>query len=58
MVTMREGTKAAVGVVPKLVMGMTFWMEGEPGPYMDQVQQPAEMAAGMRRRVTLADLKT
>ena len=52
---MTEGTRAAVGVVPRLSMGITFWMEGEPGPYMDQVQQPAEMAAGISLLVRLAE---
>ena len=48
----------AVGVVPKDWMGMTFWMEGEPGPYIEKVQQPAEMAAGISLLVRLAYRKS
>ena len=44
----REGTKAAVAGVPRSVMGITFWIDGDPGPLMDQVQQPEEGVGAFR----------
>ena len=50
MTLITPGTKAAVAVVPRLFMPMTFWIEGEPGAIMEMVQQPAVMEAGIRMR--------
>ena len=52
----KDGTNAAVDGVPRLSIAITFCTEGEPGPLIDQVQHPAEMAAGIRRRVRFASL--
>ena len=47
---MRDGTNAAVAVVPRLFMAMVLGMDGAPGAVMDQVQQPEEIAAGISLR--------
>ena len=51
-----DGTKAAVDGVPRLSIAITFWMDGEPGAYMDHVQHPAEIAAGISLLVRLPSL--
>ena len=47
---------AAVEGVPRFVIAITFWIEGEPGAVIDHVQQPADIAAGRSLLVILARL--
>ena len=51
-----DGTKAAVALVPRFVIAILFWIDGEPGAVIDHVQHPADIAAGISILVRLAFL--
>ena len=54
--TIKLTSHAAKGDVPKYLIGIQFWISGEPADVMVNVTEPKAMAAGIKRRGKLASL--